>query len=122
MGSTRSRHSPSSSQPSSAPDATHPVARHALRELLTDEVGHAQLGWEYLASLAGPDRASLVALLSRALAGCRAAWVARLDAIPTPAEPSHGSPHPDALRAVVDAAFEDLVDAGLAHVAPGPRG
>ncbi len=92
--------------------ATHPLARFALRELLTDEIDHARVGWAFLATLPARLRADITDwLLPLGIANLRE-W--RALTLPAPDEEleRHGIP----ARARVE---EALVSALRGVIAPG---
>lgn len=93
-------------------------AKAALHELLRDEVGHAQLGWAYLAGLAAdsPIRAVIRSSAPGLIERTRAAWCDRIATLHATPMPDEGYPPADELIAIVDEAAKDLVARGFAYV------
>ena len=98
--------------------ATAPLAKTALHTLLRDEIGHAQLGWAFVASLpaASPVRLAISASIDGLVERTRLAWHERIATLHATAAPDHGYPPAAACQAVVDEAARDLVHRGFAHV------
>ena len=51
-----------------------PLAHVALRELLSDEIDHARIGWAHLASLDAPSRAAVTPWLMPMMAANLSMW------------------------------------------------
>jgi hypothetical protein len=98
--------------------ATTPLAKTALRELLTDEVMHARMGWAYLGApeLGGKHRAALAEWLPITLDSMFEYW-RQLGSSPTPAATlAHGCLALERLEELIFIAFEDLALPGFEHV------
>ena len=98
--------------------ATAPIAKAALHGLLRDEIGHAQLGWAFVASLpaTSPVRAAVAASVDGLVERTRLAWHDRIAALHATPAPAHGYPPAPTCHAVVDEAARELVRRGFAHV------
>ena len=101
-------------------EATAPLARAALRELLSDEIDHARIGWALLASLDATTRAEVERWLPRmAIANLRM-W---RDANRTYADDvslgAHGAPSVASVERALLLAFRDLILPGFAHLGMG---
>lgn len=97
--------------------ATAPLAKAALRELLSDEIDHARIGWAQLAA-SSPDVRREVApwLLSMAKANLRM-W--RESPRPYPASDllnAHGAPSEGVVKDALDTAFRQLIIPGFEHM------
>ena len=98
--------------------ATTPLAQTALRELLTDEVMHARMGWAYLGApeLGGKHRDAIARWLPELLDSMFEYW-RQLGSSPTPtATLTHGCLPLERLEELIFVAFEDLALPGFAHV------
>ncbi len=92
--------------------AKAPLARAALRELLSDEVDHARLGWAFLATLDASDKAEIQPwLLGMAKANLRM-WRETPRAYPADLL-EQGIPDEPEVEAALLTAFEDLIIPGL---------
>jgi hypothetical protein len=93
------------------------LGRAALRELLTDEVDHARLGWGYLASVVSPEIKSAVNLrLTAMVSEVVRLWTTQnVSALPH-GVPAHGMPPEEDVRPVIIGALEGLVFPGLDRV------
>jgi hypothetical protein len=101
---------------------TGALAGAALRELLSDEIDHARLGWAVLAAQDRATRAAVAAWMPALVGGTLRMWRRRPHRAITPALVAHGCPAWDDVdRAVLDA-MRDLVLPGLdaAGVDPAP--
>jgi hypothetical protein len=95
--------------------AEGPVARTALRELLSDEINHGRIGWAYLATLEPSMRAQVARwMLPMAYVNLKN-WRKE-----TPDDPGHvavmalhGVPHPSIIHAALVDALRSLVVPGL---------
>ncbi len=96
---------------------TGALARAACRELLSDEIDHARLGWAHLAAV-GPDvRAEVGRWLPRlARANLRIWRASPRPAALTDAVVAHGHPPPDVLEAALLAATRELIVPGCASL------
>jgi len=98
------------------------LARETLRQLLSDDVEHARLGWAHLASasVSGTDRQHVARALPALLRVSAGLWTD----VPERSEPWFGE-HGCAGRAVARAAFEsaarEIVLPGMAHVGVSPE-
>lgn len=104
--------------------ATGALPRAALRELLTDEVDHARMGWAYLGApqLGGKKREAIAAHLPALFAAMLDYWKA-LGARPTPpAVLGHGCLPLERLEELVFLAFDEIALPGFAHVGIDTRG
>jgi hypothetical protein len=95
-----------------------PAAREVLHALLTDEVGHAQIGWAYVAGLPkdSPQREAITRSARPLIERVQNGWrerVQRLHAVP---DADHGYPPADELCAVIDQSASDLVRRGFYYV------
>ena len=95
--------------------ATAPLARAALRELLTDEIDHARLGWALLASsrLGAAVRRDLARSVTALLETNFATWH-RPHRESAPFLVAHGVPATDVSNAAALAATRDLLVPGFA--------
>jgi hypothetical protein len=94
------------------------LARAALRELLSDEIDHARLGWAHLASLREGERAEVARWLPAMVRANLAMW--RATPRPYPSDPAlhrHGAPPADAVEGALVGAVRDLIIPGLEHFA-----
>jgi hypothetical protein len=97
-------------------DASGPLPRAAVRELLRDEVDHARIGWAALAVASPARRTAVAAALPGLLSACREAWRARAAGTPTSLPPGHGCLAQPELQRLVDDALADLVVPGFAEL------
>jgi hypothetical protein len=97
-------------------EATVPVAHAAFRQLLSDEVRHARIGWAYLASgRLGPElKRELGRAVPALVATCRTAWLSTSGAGELP--PGHGRIDSEALAIIVESTLSELVMPGFRHV------
>jgi hypothetical protein len=94
--------------------ARAPLARAALRELLSDEIDHARIGWALLAELGDAERAELAPWLPALVRANLAMW--RTSPRPYPTDPTlhlHGAPPADAVEHALTTALSDLILPGL---------
>ncbi|MDP3216039.1 MAG: ferritin-like domain-containing protein [Deltaproteobacteria bacterium] len=93
--------------------ATGALARAACRELLSDEIDHARLGWAHLAAVGPEVRAEVGRWLPRLARANLRMWRAspRPEAL-TDAVVAHGHPRPEVLDAALVAATRELVVPG----------
>lgn len=104
--------------------ATGPLAKSALRELLSDEVEHGRMGWTYLASLDVLTRAEIARwMLPMAYLNLRL-WKKESPHDPghTEALSAHGAPPANVLHEALVDALETLIVPGLRELgmATGP--
>jgi hypothetical protein len=97
-----------------------PLAQAAMRELLSDEIDHARIGWAFLSTLNAADKALVQGWLEPiAIANLREWRAVRL------AEDErlsrHGVPPSAAVEDALREAVADLIVPGLAHVGLDPR-
>jgi hypothetical protein len=95
--------------------ATHPVARAALRELLSDEIDHARIGWAYLSSMPGDLRAELTEWLLPLAIGNLRVW--RALSLPTElaSAEGHGIPKHMQVEEALVSVLRTLIVPGLSH-------
>jgi hypothetical protein len=96
--------------------ARSPLARAALRELLSDEIDHARLGWGHLASLAPRKRAEIAPFVLRIVAANVREWRKPGPDRPSDVVAAHGLIAAEAVKRAVDEAQRTLVSPGFAHV------
>lgn len=97
--------------------ATGTLARAALRELLSDEIDHARIGWAHLASLARPTRVDLGAWMPRLARANLRIW--RETVRPAAAGPevvAHAQAPAHAIDHALVAATEELIVPGCDHL------
>ncbi|HWA71403.1 MAG TPA: hypothetical protein VG937_03695 [Polyangiaceae bacterium] len=93
-----------------------PYARAALRELLSDEVDHARIGWAHLAALRGDERAELAPWLESLVRENLKMWrEAGRQYSNDPALHRHGAPSAAVAESAVLGAVSELILPGLAH-------
>lgn len=96
--------------------AQAPFARAALRELLSDEVDHARLGWAHLAALRPSERAELTPWLDSLVHANLKMW--RESPRPYPSDPDlqrHGAPQAAVVEAALVGAVGELIIPGLEY-------
>jgi hypothetical protein len=89
-----------------------------FRELLSDEVDHARLGWAHLASprVSTETRAAIAAWLPSMIATNLRAWQARPDVPVDPVYAAHGVLPLATTNQAIAAAVDDLIIPGFRHV------
>jgi hypothetical protein len=92
-------------------EAHAPLARAALRALLSDEIDHARIGWGFLSSAASL-RPAIAAWVPSLLEGNRRAWRERLRT-GGGALAAHGCPTAARVDAALEGAERDLILPGL---------
>ncbi len=96
--------------------ATHPLARAALRELLSDEIDHARVGWAFLATMPGALRADITDwLLPLGIANLRE-WRALTLPAPGADLERHGVPARARIEEALVSALRGVIAPGVAHV------
>ena len=96
---------------------TGPFAKAAIRELLTDELDHARIGWAHLASLAPSARASMGPWVLALVQANLYTWRTTSRQYPTDdALLAHGALGLALLEGALRTALETLILPGLAHV------
>jgi hypothetical protein len=100
--------------------AKTPLARAALRELLSDEIDHARVGWAYLATLPSDLRTDMEDWLKPIAISNLREWRAIVTAPRDPAVSTqdlaeHGLPSKAAVEDALLSAMRDLILPGLAH-------
>lgn len=96
--------------------ASAPLARAALRELLSDEIDHARLGWAHLSELSEGRRAELAPWLDSLVYENLRMWRTAPRLVPTDCELyAHGAPPADAIEQALLGAIRDLIIPGLAY-------
>jgi hypothetical protein len=96
--------------------ARAPVATAALRELLSDEVDHARLGWALLASVDGATRAEVTAWLPAMAVANLKMWRDAPRTYPDRGRAdlaAHGAPPAELVEDALRMAFRDLVIPGF---------
>ncbi|MFO0647960.1 MAG: hypothetical protein U0326_17100 [Polyangiales bacterium] len=95
-------------------DATAPIARAALRELLSDEVDHARVGWAFLSTVSPSTRAELDGwLLPLAVCNLREWRALQLPDGHREVLRAHGVPARDAVERCLRDALEAMVIPGF---------
>jgi hypothetical protein len=96
---------------------TAPLARAALRQLLSDEIDHARLGWAHLASprLPFPIRAAVAPWIQPMMAANLRQWRDRASLTPSETLTAHGCPPWALVDAAVLGAMRDLIVPGFAR-------
>jgi hypothetical protein len=95
--------------------ATHPLAKAALRELLSDEIDHARIGWAYLSTLAPEERAALEEwLLPLAVSNLREWRSINLPSATSELE-AHGLPARERIQTALLDALSGIILPGLEH-------
>jgi hypothetical protein len=96
---------------------TGTLAAAALRELLSDEIDHARIGWGYLATTDRPTRAAIARWLPRLARENLREWRAADRAYPTdPRLTAQGALSRDLLEGALLAALRGLILPGLRHL------
>jgi len=93
-----------------------PLARAALRELLSDEIDHARIGWAHLAAAKAEHRRALAPWLPRLVRAYVEEWSRSFAPPPEKDLSAHGVPSRDVIVAAVEAAMREVVWPGLSHV------
>lgn len=97
--------------------AEGPLAKAALRELLTDEIDHARIGWAHLATLSGAERAELQPWLLQLVRANLKMWRDADRPYPTGASlEAQGAMSRALLEGAVLDGIEHVVIPGLEHV------
>jgi hypothetical protein len=94
------------------------LAKVAVRELLSDEIDHARIGWAYLAAMSQDERAELADWLPHLVSANLRMW--RSAPRPYPTDPvlhRHGAPSASAVEDALCAAIRDLILPGLERYA-----
>jgi hypothetical protein len=96
-------------------DATVPLARAALRELLADDVDHARIGWAHLASsmVTPAVRSKIAGWLPRLLEASMLPWLVGAGEPGYAGFPAHGVPSSATTRDVVKTTARDVVLVGF---------
>jgi len=95
--------------------STAPLAHAALRELLSDEIDHARIGWAHLAGVDADRRRAIAEWLPRMIDANRREWQRAL-AADDDRYAAHGFISRASLFAAIDAADRDVILPGLARV------
>lgn len=96
--------------------AEAPLGRAALRELLSDEIDHARIGWAHLAELPERERAELTPWLDSLVYANLKMWRDTPRASTTDAAlHRHGAPPAHAIEQALLSAIRDLIIPGLAR-------
>jgi hypothetical protein len=100
-----------------------PYARASLRELLSDEVDHARIGWAHLAALRTEQRAELAPWLDSLVRANLKMW--RDSGREYPSDPAlhrHGAPSVEVVESALLGAVRDLIIPGLDQFGIPTRG
>jgi hypothetical protein len=100
----------------SSKPAQAPLARAGLRELLSDEIDHARIGWAHLSELSPRERAELVPWLDSLVHANLAMW--RKAPRPYTSDAAlhrHGAPPAEIVESALLGAIRELIIPGLAH-------
>lgn len=101
-------------------EATAPLARAALRELLSDEIDHARIGWALLATLDASTREEVERWLpTMAMANLRMWRDAHRTYADDASLAAHGAPCVASVERALLLAFRDLILPGFAHLGIG---
>jgi hypothetical protein len=104
-------------------EATAPLARAALRELIADDVHHSRLGWAHLGSqrVTPKMRSEVAAWLPRLLDTAALPWIEDAE-LRGAGVPHHGVPSKDVTRTAISLALREVILPGLEAlgVHPGP--
>jgi len=96
--------------------ADAPLGRAALRELLSDEIDHARIGWAHLAEMSDNQRAELAPWLDSLVYANLKMWRDTPRVATTDVDlVRHGAPPPEAIERALLGAVRDLIIPGLAH-------
>lgn len=93
-----------------------PMARGALKELLSDEIDHARIGWAFLAALPDAERARIGPWLPGMMRANLKMWRDTPRAYPSTDQlASQGAPREEVVERALLTAVRELVIPGLAH-------
>jgi hypothetical protein len=94
--------------------ASGPMARTALRELLSDEIDHARLGWAFIGSLSAEERAEIGPWLFGMMRANLRMWRDAPRTYPmTPELEAQGAPSEAVVEDAILTAVRDLIVPGL---------
>ncbi len=96
-------------------EATSPLARAAINELLRDEIDHSRLGWAFLSTLPATEREWVSDWLVPVTITNLREWH-RSATTHTVAFESHGVPRGDAVREALSEVVREVLLPGFAHV------
>jgi hypothetical protein len=97
--------------------ATSPFARAALRELMSDEIDHARIGWAHLSSLRAPQRAEVTPWVPSMVRANLKMWRDAPRPYPVGDEyAAHGAPSIAMVEDAIVTAVRDLVMPGFAEL------
>ena len=96
--------------------ARTPLARTALRELLSDEIDHARIGWAHLAGASASLRAEVAPWIAPMLRDNLRVWRGTGAPASRSALDAHGVAGNDAVEAAILEAIEALIAPGLERV------
>lgn len=97
-------------------EATDPMARAALRELLADEIDHARIGWAVLAARSAETRAAIAPWIVPLLEQSLGAWLVKSRGRVDADAAARGCPGMAAVAASLIGAARDLVLPGFARL------
>ena len=96
--------------------AEGPLVRAALRELMSDEIDHARIGWAHLAAAKAEHKRALAPWIPRLIKGYVAEWAKSYAPDPPRDLSAHGVPPTVVIVEAVRAAMNEVVLPGLRHV------
>lgn len=100
-------------------DAKSEAVRRVLKEILSDEVRHARIGWAVLASpkLSAQDRSAIASFMPALLDICVGTWLADNERdYPDDLPSGHGCIGQARISLALDEALQDVILPGLQHV------
>jgi len=100
-------------------DAKSEAVRRVLKEILSDEVRHARIGWAVLGSpkLSADDRAAIASFMPALLDVCVGTWLADNERdYPDDLPAGHGCIGKSRIALALDEALGDVILPGLRHV------
>jgi hypothetical protein len=95
--------------------STAPLAHAALRELLSDEIDHARIGWAHLAGMSPERRRTIAQWIPAMLAANRREW-SKAAAADDDRYAAHGYISRASLAKALESAERDVIKHGLARV------
>jgi hypothetical protein len=103
-------------------EATSPLARAAIRELLSDDIHHARLGWAHLGSshVTPEMRAEIAGALGKLLDLTATPWLRGGRATMSEGYPTHGVPSLATTRAIVAETVDGVILPGFETLGVSP--